>query len=419
MPVARLRLWVLAATAFVAFNMYLDRACLSQVAPDVKRDLSLDDREWNWALSAFFWSYALAQVPAAALGKRFGYRLMLTIYLVGWSWYTGVTGLAWNLGGLFAARLMVGLAEAGSYPTAAALIRNWFPLALRGRASSTVAIGGRLGLLLSMLCTPVVADWFGWRVTLLGFGLLGIAAAVVFWFVARDRPAGHPWAEKEADQVEGPPAPVSDALPFGSFLFSRNLWLASVNQFAINVGWAFLITKMPQYFDTFSGMTPALRGRVSAVPVVFGIIGMLCGGWVTDRISKTFGVRAGRRIPMGAMPMVAAVAYVLVATADDKWIAAALIGVMALATDLANPAYWAFSQDVGRRHAAAALGWGNTFGQVGAGLSPLLLGEVQELFGWSTMFLVGAAAFAVGGVAGFLVDASKPIGGSNRDATAE
>jgi ACS family glucarate transporter-like MFS transporter len=96
-----------------------------------------------------------------------------------------------------------------------------------------------------------------------------------------------------------------------------------------------------------------------------------------------------------------------------------LIGVMALATDLANPAYWAFSQDVGRKHAAAVLGWGNTFGQLGAGLSPHLLGNVQQLFGWSTMFVVGAAAFAVGGIAGFFVDASKPIDAGRQDATEE
>src|SRR5262245_60827871 len=113
MPVAQLRFWVLAATAFVALNMYLDRACLSQVSSGLKADLDLEDREWDWSLSAFFWSYGLAQVPAAALGKRYGYRLMLAVYLVGWSWYTGVTGLAWSFAGLAFARLMVGLSEAG------------------------------------------------------------------------------------------------------------------------------------------------------------------------------------------------------------------------------------------------------------------------------------------------------------------
>jgi ACS family glucarate transporter-like MFS transporter len=420
MPVARLRLWVLAATAFVAFNMYLDRACLSQVSSGVKQDLHLTDGEWNWALSAFFWSYALAQVPAAALGKRYGYRLMLTAYLLGWSWYTGVTGLAWSLAGLGFARLMVGLAEAGAYPTAAALVRGWFPLTLRGRASSTVAIGGRVGLLLSMLLTPLAAEAVGWRVTLVGFGVLGIFTAGVFWYVVRDTPAQHPWTDNNSEPVGEPPTPAeNDTLPFRAMADSRNLWLASLNQFAINVGWAFLITKMPEYFESHHGVSPTQRGLVSALPVVFGMVGMIFGGWVTDALSRRFGVRWGRRLPMGSMPAVAGVAYLVCADADNPWVAAALIGVMALATDLANPAYWAFAQDVGRRHAATALGWGNTFGQIGAGLSPVLLGAVKELYGWPYVFVTGSIAFAVGSVAGFLVDAAQPIAAGNRGTTEE
>jgi ACS family glucarate transporter-like MFS transporter len=420
MPVARLRLWVLAATAAVAFNMYLDRACLSQVSAGIKQDLGLTTEQWNWALSAFFWSYAIGQIPAAALGKRYGYRLMLTVYLVGWSWYTGVSGLAWGLAGLASARVLVGLFEAGAYPTAAALVRGWFPLVLRGRASSAVAIGGRLGLLLSMLFTPVLADAVGWRSTLLGFGVLGLIVAVVFWIVARDSPALHPWSVDTKDSSpEFQPSTAADVLPLRALVASRTLWLASLNQFAINVGWAFLITKMPEFFDSFSDVSPGERGRVSALPVVFGIVGMLCGGWVTDRLSRGFGVRTGRRVPLGLMPAVAAVAYLLCAAAENKWAAAVLIGVMSLATDLANPAYWAFAQDVGRRHAAAALGWGNMFGQFGAALSPILLGEVQIVFGWPAMFVAGAVAFAVGSAAGFMMDASRPIDGERRDTTEE
>src|SRR5262245_40830595 len=174
---------------------------------------------------------------------------------------------------------------------------------------------------------------------------------------------------------------------------------------------------MPEFFDSFSGVSPGERGRVSALPVVFGIAGMLCGGLITDRLSRRFGVRTGRRVPLGLMPAVAAVAYLLCAAAENKWVAAALIGVMALATDLANPAYWAFAQDVGRRHAATTLGWGNMFGQFGAALSPILLGFVKELFGWSGMFVAGAIVFGVGSVAGFLLDTSQPSEPGSRDTT--
>lgn len=419
MPVDRLRLLVLAATAFVAFNMYLDRACLSQVSAGVKTDLKLEAWQWDLVLSAFFWSYGFAQVPAAALGKRYGYRLVLTVYLLLWTWYTGVTGLAWAFAGLLAARLMVGVSEAGAYPTAAALVRNWFPLSLRGRASSAVALGGRAGFVFALFLTNELAVEFGWRVTLLCFTALGFVAAAVFWVVARDSPAVHPWNSSPVESEPPTPAGNATSLPISALLASRNAALASLNQFGINVGWAFLITKMFDYFREFLLVPKEDLKWLNAFPVLVGCIGMFCGGMVTDLLTRRFGVRTGRRIPLGVLPLIAAGAYFAISTTRDPWTAAALIGLMALAVDCANPAYWAFSQDVGRTHAAAALAWGNMFGQIGAGLSPLAFGAVQRSYGWPAAFQMGAAAFALAGVAGFLLNASRPIEVGNRDTTEE
>ena len=67
---------------------------------------------------------------------------MLTIYIVLWSLFTVLTGLASGFAGLLAARLLCGMAEAGAYPTAMALIRKWIPLTGRARASSMFALGG-------------------------------------------------------------------------------------------------------------------------------------------------------------------------------------------------------------------------------------------------------------------------------------
>src|SRR5438874_4500910 len=88
------RFVVLAATALVATKMYLDRVCVSQLADVIREGLSLEDWQKDWVLGAFFWSYALGQVPAAWLGGRIGFRHALTIYLAVWSVATALTGLA-------------------------------------------------------------------------------------------------------------------------------------------------------------------------------------------------------------------------------------------------------------------------------------------------------------------------------------
>ena len=73
---------IAAATCLVAFFMYIDRACVSQMKADIGVDLELSKSQMDWVMSAFFWSYALAQVPAGMLGKRFGFRHSLAIMLL-------------------------------------------------------------------------------------------------------------------------------------------------------------------------------------------------------------------------------------------------------------------------------------------------------------------------------------------------
>src|SRR3954469_24862502 len=88
------RYLVLGVTAAAAVFMYIDRVCIAQVKGDIQRDLDLSPVQMDWVMSAFFWSYALSQVPAGALGVRFGFRRVLTLYLFLWSFFTAVSGLA-------------------------------------------------------------------------------------------------------------------------------------------------------------------------------------------------------------------------------------------------------------------------------------------------------------------------------------
>src|SRR5262245_23839745 len=127
------RYLVLFATALVATSMYVDRACLGQVIDIVQHQFRWEDWQKDWALSAFFLTYALAQVPGGWLGTRIGQARALTLYLVLWSVFTAAAGLATGFLGLLAARLLTGLAQAGTYPAAASVVRGWFPMAVRGR----------------------------------------------------------------------------------------------------------------------------------------------------------------------------------------------------------------------------------------------------------------------------------------------
>jgi MFS transporter, ACS family, glucarate transporter len=148
---------------------------------------------------------------------------------------------------------------------------------------------------------------------------------------------------------------------------------------------------------------------MAGVPLLFGSVGMLAGGWVTDALTKKAGLRWGRAAPNALSKCAAAAAFLACLWLHSAWGVVAAMAVMAVATDLAVPSVWAFAQDVGGRHAGSALGWTNMWGNFGAALSPVVLAAAQQSGGWDVAFLVAATSFLLAGLAAASVDARKPL----------
>lgn len=156
----RIRYLIVALTTLMAVFLYLDRFCLSFVELYIAEDLGLTKFQAGLLVSAFFWTYAFAQVPSGWLNDRYGARLMLTLYIVGWSLFTGGMGLVKGFVALILCRLGTGLAQAGAYPTSASILSKWVPFSARAGSSSIVSTGGRLGGFLAPILTAFLLVWF-------------------------------------------------------------------------------------------------------------------------------------------------------------------------------------------------------------------------------------------------------------------
>src|SRR5689334_7357629 len=121
-PATRVRYLVVGLTMLTSALLYLDRYCISIAERLITEDLRLSNDQVAWLLSAFFWTYALAQVPSGFLSDYYGPRRMLTLYVLLWSLFTGLSGLATGFVMLLVFRFGFGLAQAGAYPTSAVLI---------------------------------------------------------------------------------------------------------------------------------------------------------------------------------------------------------------------------------------------------------------------------------------------------------
>ncbi len=144
---------VLFVLTLMSVLLYLDRFAVGIAAEYIREDLHMSQAQMSWFVSAFFWSYAICQVPAGWLSDRFGGRMMLTIYILAWSIVTGLMGFAHSVWLVLWLRLFCGATQAGAYPTSAGMIRQWYPISTRGTASSIVGLGGRFGAVLAPLLT--------------------------------------------------------------------------------------------------------------------------------------------------------------------------------------------------------------------------------------------------------------------------
>src|SRR4051812_27748475 len=151
-----IRYLVIVLCMAMSLLLYLDRFALSPATDSILRELHLTKEEFGRTYFAFFFAYALLQVPAGWLSDRFGARGTLTLYVVGWSAATVCLGFAGGLTAILLLRLALGVTQAGAYPAAASLLKRWIPPTARGRANTCVAMGGRAGGLIAFFFTPLL-----------------------------------------------------------------------------------------------------------------------------------------------------------------------------------------------------------------------------------------------------------------------
>jgi len=428
MTASVVRYRVIAVSVMMAFILYLDRVCLGEIvkSQSFRADFDVPKERIGNILGAFFFTYALMQIPAGWASDRFGARRMLTIYILLWSLMTGITGWVTSLGGLLAARLACGVAQAGAYPTSGGVIRQWFPMERRGIASAWVSFGGRLGgTLAPYLSTLLILQLGGWRSVLMIYFVLGIVIAIAYWLVVRDRPGLHAGVNEDERRLIGVPADtgrtnIREVMPMlWACCRSRSLWLNSIAQFGVNVGWAFLITWMPTYLVESKGVEPLTGAVMVSIVLAVGMPGQLLGGWASDRAVAAFGLRWGRVLPMSLSAFVAGVAYILCLGLDSVWLIVGCCAIVSMMTDIGNPSLWAFMQDVGGRNTSAIYGWANMWGNFGASLSAIM---VPYLLRWgqasgngqTLVFVACASSFFIASLAVLGMDATRPIQSSRQ-----
>ncbi len=419
------RFGVLGFAVSMAVILYLDRMSISVALPAIAQDLDLDIRQVADSVAAFFWCYALCQIPAGWLGDRWGGRRALTAYVVAWSLAIAGMGLATGLASLVAMRALLGVGQAGAYATTAGLLRRWMPFARRGVANSAVSLGGRGGGVLAPAVTSLLMRVLAvggmqsdrWRPVLIGYGCVGLVWAFFFWRWFRDQPRLHPGCnaaevalvERGETATTGAVDPSATSIPTRALLASRGLQLLALENFAVNVGWIFVGTLLPTYLIAEHGRSEVQAGLAASMTAAAGMAGCLCGGLATDWLVRRVGLAWGRRLPGLISCGGAALVYGLCWTLEDITAIVAFLIVASFFGDFALGAMWATCQDIGRAYSGTVLGAANMFGNIGAACAASLIARLAVTFGWSSTFVLSAGAYSIGALSWLAIDPRRPI----------
>ena len=386
-------------------SFYFCRQNISAAVPGLK-DSGLNAIEIGWILGALNVAYAVGQLVNGQLAERFPARVLLATGMLGSAALNVVFGLAEGLYFLLFVWACNGYCQALGWTPCVRVAANWFSATRRGRAIGLIGTSYQFMAGVTYVVAGASVQWLGWRAAFYVPAALLAASAVHMLVFLRESPSD---AERSA-LAGGSSSPNHWMENIRVTLANPALWVLAVTLFLLDA---------TRYFFQDWGLAHLLDVQKSsvlgtaikyAVLPAGGIVGALFGGWATDRYF------AGRRAPVicGLLLLLGGltVAYDLfshVTVAGTVvllfWIGFAIFGAQVLLVGTA-PA------DVARLGAAAAAaGFVNFMGYMGAFCGDLVTGYLKHHYDWQSAIHFWAACAIL---AAFVVATLWRVGPTDR-----
>jgi MFS family permease len=268
---------------------YIDRINISVAAPQLQHEFNLSPEELGILFSAFFWSYSLLQVPGGMVLDRFGVTFVGRWGAFLWSVASAVTAVASGFGGVFAARVLLGVAEAPAFPASQKATGYWFPRQERARSTAIFDSAAKFSNVIGVPLVAVVIVQYGWR---WGFGItaiLSFAYFVVYWLLYRDPSRDTGLSKTEHDYIiAGGATPEGVAAKgqgnmLGYLLRSRKVWGLTIGFSAYGYSFYLFLTWLPAYLVQTLHMSILKSAGYATIPWIFASLSdLLIGGFFVD-----------------------------------------------------------------------------------------------------------------------------------------
>ena len=394
--------WILVVLLFfgLGINM-IHRTSLSIAGPAILRAFSLNTAQMGWLLSAFFWPYAVLQIPAGWLVDRLGARKLYSVSFAIWSVACALMAAATGFWSLLVVRVVLGIGQAAIFPASIHVIASSFTDKQRATAVALFSTGSRFGLIV----LPVTGAWlisnWGWRVFFLVVGLVPM-----IWLLA-----WHKFFVRFPEQtsLNNSSAVVrttskQDSSPsMLGLLRNRNVWGICLGYFAYDYVWYLYIAWLPGYLMLERGYALAQTGVYAALPMAAMSIVIPSAGFASDWLVRRGYPEIAVRKSFLCLGLLLACAMVPAGLAADAFVSVLWLTFALAGLGLAAPNTWALTMKVSPPDSVGMLsGVQNFAGNIGGVLAPLITGYIAHITGSFALALGFASVVSFCGVLAYL-----------------
>jgi len=390
--------------AFLAYVVaYIDRVNIGFAAPALQRSLGLSATELGIGGGLFFLGYCLFEVPSNLILERVGARLWIARILVAWGLVSMGMALVSDTATFYAARVLLGVAEAGFFPGMVLYFTYWIPAVERAGTTALFMIAQPVAVILGAPLSALLlgldgrGGLAGWQWLFIGEGLPAIALGIAALWVLTDRPEQAAWlspAERDslaARMAEERAGAVSRQTSMRAGMRSPVVWLLSGIYFLNALVSYGVLLWLPKILHDLSGADRWRLAAITVIPFVGATIAMIAIGRHSDRTGE-------RRRHVAACALTAAAGLALAAAVSHHLpllVLAFTVSQMGQRSILS--VFWAIPPMLlGGTAAAAGIGLINSIGNLGGFVGPAVMGWLRDATGaYSIGLLVLAAALVI------------------------
>jgi MFS family permease len=355
---------------------YAHRNALAVASPFMMSELNLSPAVMGLLLSAFFWSYAVLQIPAGWAVDRFGVRRMYAFGFIVWSVASAFTGFATGVAALILLRILLGIGQSIAFPASAGAVANWFQSKERGLVTGSYLAGVRYGQALIAAIGAYFLALYSWKLFFLVTGLVPLVWLIPwYWLVEANR--ARDGSISTANNV-----PARRSLAFrrnATLLRDRTVFGIFLGFFAYDYAWFVYTTWLPGYLMLERKFTITEMGIYSAAPFVLMSIIILASGAVSDLLIRRGLDEIAVRKAFIVIGMLIGCLIVPAGMVEDKITSVWLLTISLCGLGICSPNTWTLTQAVCPKHKVGTVtGIQNFGGNLGGVIAPALTGLIAS-----------------------------------------